>query len=105
MIREDFESGSYPVGAEHDPRAPWNSEDQKPVEIEVTVSLTISKTVRIEVDDYKEDKSIDDEGMPCVDYDFSECDLKEAVKQQIYLPEDSKDFNDWTTDDFEVVME
>ena len=43
------ESGYYPPGAEHDPNAPWNQEELPEREIEVTVSVTLSKTVKIKV--------------------------------------------------------
>ena len=39
------ESGYYPPGAEHDPNAPWNQEELPEREIEVTVSVTLSKSV------------------------------------------------------------
>ena len=47
------ESGYYPPGAEHDPNAPWNQVDNPEREIEVTVSVTLSKTVKVRVSDYK----------------------------------------------------
>lgn len=100
-----FENGGYPLGTQYNPKAPWNQEYNEPKEIEVTVSVTISKTIKIEVEDYRKEEFIDEDGMPCVDYDFSDCDIRTAVKQQVHLPNDSKEFKDWTTDDFEVVLE
>ena len=41
------ESGYYPAGAEYDPRAPWNQVEPKPKKVEVTVSITLSKTVEV----------------------------------------------------------
>ena len=87
------ESGYYPAGAEFDPRAPWNEVELPPKEVEVTVSVTISKTMKVPVGDY----IIDEEG----EADFSNCDLKKAVEENIKLP----NTEGWILDDFEVVME
>ena len=70
--------------------APWN--EHKSIKIPVTVSITMSKDVEIEVDDYK----LDSYGNP----DFSDSDLESAVDNQMLLPTD--EFKDWTVDDFEV---
>ena len=87
------ESGYYPAGAEFDPRAPWNEVEQPPKDIEVTISVTVSKTMKVPVRDY----TIDEEG----NIDFSECDLKKAVEENIRLP----NINGWDLDDFEVIAE
>lgn len=97
--------------------APWNQSSPKPKEIEVTVSITLSKTMKIEVDDY----IYDEDG----DIDYSTCDLQEAVRNQVTLPDDAyeklhhavymvddhnahntlEDLKDWETDDFAVIIE
>ena len=87
------ESGYYPAGAEFDPRAPWNEIELPPKEVEVTVSVTISKTMKVPVRDY----TIDEEG----NIDFSDCDLKKAVEENVRLP----NTKGWDLDNFEVVME
>lgn len=87
------ESGYYPAGAEFDPRAPWNEIEQPPKDIEVTISAIVSKTIKVPVRDY----TIDEEG----NIDFSECDLKKAVEENIRLP----NINGWNLDNFEVVPE
>ena len=87
------ESGYYPAGAEFDPRAPWNEVELPPKEVEVTVSITISKTMKVPVGDY----IIDEEG----EADFSNCDLKKAVEENIKLP----NTEGWILDDFTVLME
>ena len=87
------ESGYYPAGAEFDPRAPWNEIELPPKEVEVTVSVTISKTMKVPVGDY----IIDEEG----EADFSNCDLKKAVEENIKLP----NTEGWILDDFTVLME
>ena len=87
------ESGYYPAGTEFDPRAPWNEVEQPPKDIEVTISAIVSKTIKVPVRDY----IIDEEG----NIDFSECDLKKAVEENIRLP----NINGWDLDNFEVVIE
>lgn len=117
-------NGDYPLGAESDLRAPYNQKSKAKREIEVTVSLSLSKTIKVEVSDYKSYKDGDEEG-EYLSYDYSECDLRKAVEDQITLPNnlaeivfDSKmrdipdnlkkaisDCKDWCIDDFEVVLE
>ena len=87
------ESGYYPAGAEFDPRAPWNEVELPPKEVEVTISAIVSKTMKVPVRDY----IIDEEG----NIDFSECDLKKAVEENIRLP----NINGWDLDNFEVIPE
>lgn len=117
-------SSNCPIGTEYDPRAPWNQEDQPDQEIEVTVSVTLSKTVKVKVNDYIL-WGVDEDGNP--DADYSMCDLKSAVEKQIYLPQEAGDYiqegfdngtiisakygdiaidlKDWNVDDFEVELE
>lgn len=125
-----MESGYYPPGAENDPNAPYNQpSDPDPVAIEVTVSVTLSKVVTVEVDDYGVE--VDDYDR-VVDYDFSDCDLYKAVEEQITLPQNLAEYTErmfkedldlkaakmprflkdaiedgkgWCVDDFEVVRE
>lgn len=115
------ESGYYPPGAEHDPNAPWNQVDNPEREIEVTVSVTLSKTVKIKVSDYEiTDSGKDEEGKCFENIDYSNCDLKGAVEEQIVLPQKACDYiapktkkdvkaisdlKDWNVDDFEVIEE
>lgn len=87
------ESGYYPAGAEFDPRAPWNEVELPPKDVEVTISAIVSKTIKVPVRDY----IIDEEG----NIDFSECDLKKAVEENIRLP----NINGWDLDNFEVIPE
>ena len=86
------ESGYYPAGAEFDPRAPWNEVELPPKDVEVTVSITVSRTMKVPVTDYV----IDDEGI-----DFSNCDLNKAIKDSGYLP----NFKNWNVDDFKVILD
>jgi hypothetical protein len=82
-----MESGYYPPGAEFDPNAPYNQVDPPDREIEVTVSMTISKTFTVTVNDYTEESGIDEDG-PYHSIDYSDCDLHKAVEDQVTLPTD-----------------
>lgn len=86
---------NYPMGADTSD-APWNRSDKPSVEIEVTISVTLSRTAKVRVNDY----GLDSSG---TQRDFSECDLKEAVKKQIRLPQE--EFDNWNEDEFEVICE
>lgn len=122
------ESGYYPPGAEYDSKAPYNQPDISKKEIEVLVSVTLSKSVKIKVDDYTiTDEGVDEDGYPYENIDFSSCDLKSAVENQILLPHEvgqllvdidnnphkippksefmKEDLCGWNVDDFEVIIE
>lgn len=80
------------------------SEENPLKEIEVTISVTLSKTTKIYVSDYKMNViPLEDDMFPEINYDYSNCDLKRAVEEQIMLPQDK--FEDWQLDDFEVIQE
>lgn len=98
-----MESGYYPAGAGSDIKAPYNQLYLPEKEIEVTVSITLSKTVKIKVNDYDITEDIDEDGRDTSYYDYSNCDLKRAVKEQINLPQYI--CTDWDVDDYEVVLE
>ena len=72
-------------------RAPWSEKEYPPKDVEVTVSITVSRTMKVPVTDYV----IDDEGI-----DFSNCDLNKAVEDSGKLP----NFKDWYIDDFEAIL-
>ena len=80
-------------------------DNPKPQKVEVTVSITLSKTVEVKVKDYTTKEKIDEEGNHGISYDYSECDLKQAVIDQIPLPTDIGQFDDWNEDDFAVNLE
>ena len=93
---------NYPCGADT-PDAPWNQADNPEKEIEVTVSITLSKTLKIKVSDYEiVESGKDEDGNYFEDIDYSNCDLKSAVENQYTLPQDK--FKDWNIDDFEVIL-
>lgn len=91
-----IESGYYPPGAQFDPNAPYNQSDPKPVEVEVCISQTLSRSTKIKVTDYIANKweDVEHDGeigfyrTRGVEYDFSNSDLKEAYEVQDYtIPE------------------
>lgn len=88
-----MESGGYPPGAEFDPRAPYNQVDLPEKEIEVTISVTLSKTVKVMVDDYEVEEDADEDGR-YLSYDFSNCDLHKAVEDQVVLPQNLAEFTE-----------
>ena len=73
-------------------KSPWNEVELPPKDVEVTVSITVSRTMKVPVTDY----IIDDEGI-----DFSRCDLNKAVADSGHL----LNFKDWHVDDFEVILD
>lgn len=88
-----MESGGYPPGAEFDPRAPYNQVDLPEKEIEVTISVTLSKTVKVMVNDYEVEEDAD-EGGRYLSYDFSGCNLNKAVEDQVVLPQNLAEFTE-----------
>lgn len=111
---------NYPMGADTKD-APWNQVDNPEREIEVTVSVTLSKTVKIKVSDYTiTDSGKDEDGDYFEDVDYSDYDLKGAVEEQITLPQNAWDYiapkskrdvkaifdlKNWDVDDFEVIID
>lgn len=64
-------SGGYPPGAENDPRAPYNEKPKEKIKVKAFVSVTYSKVIEVEVE----------EG-------YNEVDLKDAVQESGFLPND-----------------
>ena len=83
---------NFPIGADNSD-APWNEIELPVIDTEVTVSITISKTIKVPVVDY----TLDEEGYP----DLSNCDLKQAVSNSGKLP----NLKDWNIDEFEIIQE
>lgn len=102
-----------------DTKDSFSESDERPErEIEVMVSVTISKPVKIQVSDYAIIKDKDKDGNSIEDIDYSECDLKKAVEEQLILPHEAykyttfkdnkwvrESLKDWNIDDFEVILE
>ena len=80
--------GDYPLGAKYDSKAPYNMDENPPVEINVLVNLSLSKVVKVKVSDYDIiDEYVDEDGMYCCDMDFSDTNLLAAVEEQVILPQ------------------
>lgn len=96
---------NYPTMSQSElDNAPWNQEENPKREIEVTVSVTLSKTIKVKVSDYGIiDSGKDEDGYYFEEVDYSNCDLKEAVESQYILPQNK--CPDWEVDDFEVIIE
>ena len=111
-----YDNYNYPLGADN-PDAPWNQKENPEREIEVTVSVTLSKTIKVKVSDYDIINSgKDEDGEYFEDIDYSNCDLKDAVEEQIALPQSAhtyvksspkvhEDLSNWCVDDLEVNLE
>lgn len=102
--------GRIPAGADVS-WAPWNQPTIENIEVEVTVSLTISKTLKIRIP-----------GMNGKPFPITDSELKDAVINQKWLPHEIanigdvilsaseqksiiEDLDNWVEDDFEVVLE
>lgn len=114
----------YPLGADNN-SAPWNEEELPIIKIPVTVSITLSKQFEIEVNDYELTEEWDDDFGTYYKPNYENCDLKQSVKNQIYLPHELGDLlkrekiigkfdkhkeeriidnlSNWCVDDFEVI--
>lgn len=112
----------YPMGADTKD-APWNETENPEEEIEVTISITLSKTVKIKVTDYtKEVEWNEEENAKREVLNFDDCNFKEAVEEQLWTPEDleriltylpdnksyavhkiKEDLSGWNVDEIEVV--
>lgn len=95
--------GNYPLGAQYDPKAPYNETENPEIEVTVCVSKTYHKTLKVKVKDYTiVDEYADEDGMYCCERDFSDCDLYGAVEKQYgkLYPDES-----WTEDEDEVILD
>lgn len=72
---------------------PYNCNDSPEIEVEVTVSITLSKTVKVVVDDYRIAESSDENGS-YASYDLSECNLNKAVENQVVLPQNLAEYTE-----------
>ena len=91
-----IESGYFPIGEEYNPNAPYNQSNIEPIQLNVVISQSLSRSTTINVTDYItnewEDIEIDENGkfhkIEGIEYDFSDSDLKEAYERQEYtIPE------------------
>ena len=84
-------NSNYPPMSQSDwDNAPFNQPSEQIEEIEATVSLTLSKNVKIKMDVGKRERGY-----------YSNYDLQEAAREQLDFSD--IDTNEWNIDDFEVV--
>lgn len=106
----------YPAGSESDIKAPWNEVDKPEKEIEVTVSVTLSKTMKIKVSDYGIlESGIDEDGCYYETLDVDDYTLYQEATKQHWLPQEAttfiddinvkNDLKDWNVDDLVVIAE
>ena len=108
---------NYPPGAANDPNAPYNQYENPEVEVEVTVSITLSKTVKVLVTDYDLIDDVDEDGA-VFERDFSNTNFLAAVEEQVILPQDASlyvdvgsnlkaanDLSGWHVDEMECIKE
>lgn len=84
-------NSNYPPMSQSDwDNAPFNQPSEQIEEMEATVSLTLSKNVKIKMDVRKRERGY-----------YSNYDLQEAAREQLDFSD--IDTNEWNIDDFEVV--
>lgn len=84
-------NSNYPPMSQSDwDNAPFTQPSEQIEEIEATVSLTLSKSVKIKIDVRKRERGY-----------YSNYDLQEAAREQLDFSD--IDTNEWNIDDFEVV--
>lgn len=97
-----YDNYNYPLGVDNS-NAPWNQIDNPEKEIEVTVIITLSRKVKVKVDDYiVTDSGKDEDGDYYEEIDYSNCDLKSAVENQYVLPQYMKELKDWEVEEYYV---
>lgn len=101
-MSNNFSLGGYPPGAEFDRRAPFNQKENKPIEREVLVSITMSKSFKIKVSDYEvTDEGRDEDGQYYRTINYGNCNFKEQFDEQYNLKQVNLD--DWHIDEMEVI--
>ena len=78
------ENDNYPPGVESNPNAPWNQNDPKEKEFEVTISQTLSKNTTVTTSDY----------IPGGHFPETEWDIDGYHTITCYEPDDTSD-TDW----------
>ena len=98
-----IESGYFPIGEEYNPNAPYNQSNIEPIQLNVVISQSLSRSTTIEVNDYTtnewEDIEYDEDGhmnrTGGIDYDFSDSNLKRFYEEQEYTIPELLDEFDW----------
>lgn len=83
-------NSNYPLMSQSDwDNAPFTQPSEQIEEIEATVSLTLSKSIKIKMDVRKRERGY-----------YSNYDLQEAAREQLNFSDIN--LNEWDIDDFEV---
>ena len=77
-----MESGYYPLGAEHDPNAPYNQVDPPEMEFKVTATFSVDKEVTVRTSDYVVEEDWDDDMGKCESIDTSDTNWIAAYQEQ-----------------------
>ena len=77
-----MESGYYPLGAEHDPNAPYNQVDPPEIEFKVTATFSVDKEVTVRTSDYVTEEDWDDDMGKCESIDTSDTNWIAAYQEQ-----------------------
>lgn len=70
---------------------PWNEVVNPPRKVDVTVTMTISKTFTVETTEYTMEKDINEDGNVGVIYKYADGALERAVDEQVTLPNQAYD--------------
>lgn len=74
-------------------------------EVEVTVYVTFTKTIKVNVNDYRiVDEGVDEDGCYYREEDYSDCDLDAPAREQTYADVDSMEQKGWELDTFEASL-
>lgn len=90
---------NVPLGVDYDNNAPWHDHRK---EIQVTVSITISKTLNLTVDNRRLEDYQDEDGYVTTTSNYTEEEIIDLVKEQHVLPHDGLD---WDEDEICVIMD
>lgn len=80
--------GDYPLGAKYDKNAPYNQEPPKEIEVEVCISVTMHKTVKLIVPE-----------------DYDDVVLRVTAVEKTWEELSNMNSNGWNEDEFEVIKE
>ena len=101
----------FPVDSDYQDAPQHDKLELKPIKTKVTVSVTLSKDIEIELTDYNINVINQKEGI--YEPNITQGDLERAVLSQKVLPQDAYNYttgdtreglSDWSVDDFQVII-
>lgn len=80
-------NNNYPImSTVEESTAPWNEVER---EVEVLVSVTLSKKVKVNIPSISESVNCDEDGNPYInESDISDLELEDAVMNQVFMPQE-----------------